>query len=102
MDDDGEASGDGVAPEGRAARFLLPSSSQVIVFPDDDPVFPAEVAYRSDNELIYWDLLYVWDRMEAFGATGTAHRMCYEGVQDAARALDVGHVHLRGSNLRYG
>lgn len=98
MDRDDEAFDDEGAPQGGA--FVLPSSSKVIVFPDDDPVFPAEVAYCSGNDLLYWDLLYAWDRMEAFGVAGTAHRMCYDGVQNAAKALSLGHVYLRGSNVR--
>lgn len=100
MDDDGEAPGDEGSPQRVDDTFVMPASAKVIVFPDDDPVFPAEVAYCSGNDLLYWDLLYTWDQMEAFGVSGTAHRMCYEGVQNTARSLDVGHVYLRGSNVR--
>lgn len=81
------------------AGFALPSSAEVIVFPDD-PVFPGEVAYSSGGGLIYWDLSYVWDRMEARGVTGTATRLCNVGVQRACASLSSGHLYLRGSNVR--
>ena len=82
-----------------AEDFTLPYSLPVVVSLASDVSFPAEVAYATPEGLLYWDLQYVWEKVNQAGCGGDVKRMIQVISKLAAADLGPGHCHIRSVEM---